>query len=75
MVRDAINAHDAFGDCSLSVYTKGSYANSTNVKADSDVDIAVQCHEVTYWEEAKPDAHPAGSPYKGVWTPSASRRG
>ncbi len=46
MVREAIDEHAAFDDCRLSVYAKGSYANNTNVKTDSDVDISVQCHEV-----------------------------
>jgi hypothetical protein len=56
MVRDTIKAHPAFAGCSLSVYAKGSYANNTNVRSDSDVDIAVQCHEVLYWEEWEPGA-------------------
>lgn len=53
MIREAIDAHTPFKDCSLKVYAKGSYANNTNVRADSDVDIAVECTEVEYWEEAK----------------------
>lgn len=74
MVREAIDEHDAFNGCSLSAYAKGSYANNTNVRADSDVDIAVQCHEVRYWEEAEPGAHPAGTtPYEGIWTPTKLR--
>lgn len=68
MVKEAIQAHAAFDDCSLSVYAKGSYANNTNVRADSDVDVAVQCHEVMYWEEAEPGVKPPGTPYTGIWT-------
>jgi len=41
MIREAVNSHDPFAGCSLKVYAKGSYANNTNVRADSDVDIAV----------------------------------
>lgn len=37
------------------------------------MDIAVQCCDVTYWEEATPGAHPAGSPYQGIWTPNKLR--
>jgi hypothetical protein len=72
MVKEAITTHD-FGDCRLSVYAKGSYANNTNVRTDSDVDIAVQCHNVEYWKEATPGVHPPGTPYAGIWTPSKLR--
>jgi hypothetical protein len=73
MIREAVREHHAFGDCSLGIYTKGSYANNTNVRTDSDVDIGVQCHNVEYWEEATPGAHPPGAPYNGIWTPSKLR--
>jgi predicted nucleotidyltransferase len=68
MVREAIADHDAFASCSLSVYAKGSYANNTNVRSDSDVDIAVQCHEVIYYEVAEGASHEPGNPYEGEWT-------
>lgn len=73
MIREAVQSHDAFDDCTLSVYPKGSYANNTNVRADSDVDVAIQCHDCTYWEEQSPGAHPASNPYKGPWTPQKLR--
>jgi hypothetical protein len=73
MIREAVQAHPGFNGCSLSVYAKGSYANNTNVRADSDVDIAVQCREVVYWEEAVDGAHPPGTSYKGIWTPTKLR--
>lgn len=73
MVQEAVQEHGAFDDCSLSVYAKGSYANNTNVRADSDVDIAVQCHDVVYWEEESTGDHPAGAPYEGIWTSSKLR--
>lgn len=73
MVRGAVNGHRAFDDCSLSVYAKGSYPNNTNVVADSDVDIAVQCHDVVYWREESPGAHGGGEPYRGKWTPAKLR--
>lgn len=57
MVREAIDAHEAFRGYSFSVYAKGSYPNNTNVRADSDVDVAVQCHEAIYWENEAPGAH------------------
>lgn len=74
MIKEAVRNHSAFDECSLSVYAKGSYANNTNVRADSDVDIAVQCHDVMYWEEAEPGAKQlAGTPYTGQWTPAKLR--
>jgi hypothetical protein len=76
MIREAINAHDAFKGSSYSIYAKGSYANNTNVRSDSDVDIVIECQEVSYWQEHEParGGHPAGSPYVGDWTPEYLRR-
>jgi predicted nucleotidyltransferase len=72
MIREAIKGHRPFDDCSLRIYAKGSYANNTNVKADSDVDIAVQCREVVYGDAAGGGDTP-GDPYTGVWTPRKLR--
>lgn len=73
MIREAIAAHDGFDGyrSDISVYAKGSYANNTNVKSDSDVDIVVECTDVCYWQEHDParGGHPAASPYTGPWTP------
>lgn len=73
MIRDAIDAHAPFDNCSLKVFAKGSYANNTNVRTDSDVDIAVECTDVLYWEEAEKGIHTPGSPYTGIWTPTKLR--
>ena len=74
MIREAVSSHSAFADCDLRIFAKGSYANNTNVRSDSDVDIAVQCTECEYWEEASAGAHPTSSAdYVGVWTPSRLR--
>ncbi|MEU3734857.1 nucleotidyltransferase [Streptomyces sp. NPDC033538] len=73
MIREAIKEHAAFDGCDLSVYAKGSYANNTNVKADSDVDIAVQCGEAVYWDEATKGTHPPSGSYEGIWTPAKLR--
>ena len=74
MVREAVRDHEPFEDCGLKVFAKGSYANNTNVKSDSDVDIAVKCTDVQYWGEHTAGAHPAGQgTYEGVWTPSKLR--
>jgi len=73
MIKEAVSAHSPFNGCSYSVFAKGSYANNTNVKADSDVDIVVQCHEAEYWGEATAGAHPTFTPYTGIWTPTKLR--
>ncbi|WP_406022364.1 nucleotidyltransferase [Nocardioides sp. NBC_00850] len=73
MIREAIKAHTAFDGCDLSVYAKGSYANNTNVKADSDVDISVQCGEAVYWDEGTKGAQPPSGSYTGIWTPAKLR--
>jgi len=61
MIREAVAAHKPFLNCRLSIYAKGSYANNTNVRADSDVDVAVECTEAEHWEEAEPGIHTPGS--------------
>lgn len=78
MIRQAIDEHDGFDGyrSDFSVYAKGSYANNTNVKSDSDVDIVVECHDQYYWEEHDPSkgGHPSPrNPYTGPWTPEKLR--
>lgn len=73
MIREAIDAHEPFNDCSLKVFAKGSYANNTNVRTDSDVDIAVQCTDCQYWGESEKGNHPSRDPYKGICTPAKLR--
>lgn len=60
IIRQAIDAHDPFDGCSLKVYAKGSYASNTNVRNDSDVDIAVACTDVLYWDGAEKGIHTPG---------------
>ena len=73
MVREAIDNHPAFADCRIRVYTKGSYPNNTNVRSDSDVDVAVQCQEVRYYDEEEPGTRTGTTPYTGLWTPTKLR--
>ncbi|RXZ51816.1 nucleotidyltransferase domain-containing protein [Agromyces binzhouensis] len=78
MIREAIDEHDGFDGyrSDFSIYAKGSYANNTNVKSDSDVDIVVECSDALYWEEHDPakSGRPSGStPYTGPWTPEKLR--
>ena len=73
MIREAISAHRAFDDCDLEVYAKGSYANNTNVRADSDVDIAVECKDVFYFDKSPNSTYQPNGPYTGIWTPDKLR--
>jgi len=73
MIREAIDSHEPFNGCSLKIFAKGSYANNTNVRTDSDVDIAVKCTDVLYWEESENGVHTPGEPYEGIWTPAKLR--
>lgn len=73
MIREAVKEHAAFDSCDLGIYAKGSYANNTNVKSDSDVDIAVQCGEAMYWDVSPDGTHPLMSSYEGIWTPAKLR--
>lgn len=73
MIREAVANHPAFADSPPSVYAKGSYKNNTNVRTDSDVDIAVQCHAAEYWQEQEPGTYPPGTAYSGIWIPSRLR--
>jgi len=76
MILDAINTHSPFSGASVSVYAKGSYANNTNVRLDSDVDIVVQCAEVLYYDYAQGVTPPAVAlpSYGGIWTAERWRR-
>lgn len=73
MIREAIDSHEPFNSCSLNVFAKGSYANNTNVRTDSDVDISVECTEVLYWKESEKGNSPPSKSYEGVWTPEKLR--
>lgn len=48
-VRRAIAASSALAERSIKVFAQGSYANRTNVRQDSDVDICVLCRDVFYY--------------------------
>ena len=51
MIREAIQASPALRGLPVSVYAKGSYKNNTNVKRDSDVDIAVEYTGIFYFHQ------------------------
>jgi hypothetical protein len=73
MVTAAIDAHPAFNGyrSSIKIYAKGSYANKTNVRADSDVDVVVENQHVIYYDyfpaSSAPSPDPNARPYTGRW--------
>jgi predicted nucleotidyltransferase len=54
-VRKAIEASDKLNARSIEVFAQGSYANRTNVREDSDVDICVLCDDVFYTDYSLSD--------------------
>ena len=75
MVTDAVKAHEPLKSAKLKIYAKGSYPNNTNVRRDSDVDIAVQCTVCQYYKymPGHEPTEPASESYKGEWTPEYLR--
>ena len=49
-IREAITASAALAARSIGVFAQGSYANRTNVRQESDVDICVRCRDVFYYD-------------------------
>ncbi len=49
-VRRALAASSALAGRSLKVFAQGSFANRTNVRQESDVDICVLCRDVFYYD-------------------------
>lgn len=50
MIKDAVNSHDILKDKSIEFVVQGSYANNTNVRLDSDVDISLMLKDTFYSE-------------------------
>lgn len=49
-VRKAIAASSALAARSINAFAQGSYANRTNVRQESDVDICIVCRDVFYYD-------------------------
>jgi hypothetical protein len=50
MIKDAINASDILKNKKIEIFVQGSYANNTNVRAKSDVDVCVMLKSPFYSE-------------------------
>lgn len=75
MATYAVTGQAALRSANLHVYAKGSYANNTNVRRNSDVDIVVECQACHYYDYM-PGQAPAtalGTAYTGEWTPAKLR--
>jgi hypothetical protein len=48
LIRHAVAAHPLLRQLPLDVYAKGSYKNNTNVRRDSDVDVAVEYRGIVF---------------------------
>jgi hypothetical protein len=46
LIRRAVGRHPLLSRLDLAVYAKGSYKNNTNVRRDSDIDVALECREL-----------------------------
>src|SRR5215213_9264122 len=47
-IRNALSSHNWPDGMAYEVYLQGSYANTTNIRGDSDVDVVVECNSVYY---------------------------
>lgn len=69
MIRLAIQSHQSLPKSEIRIFAKGSYANNTNVKLDSDVDIAVEFTGAVYSDYAAGIVRKPSEIYAGKWTP------
>ena len=78
-IREAMQESRALADIEYRVFAKGSYKNNTNVRQDSDVDVAVECREFMYTDltglAAEWSKESLGiTLYTGNYTPEQFRR-
>jgi hypothetical protein len=66
MIRGAVRAHAGLKDRRIDVYATGSYRNNTNVRLESDIDVAVVCHDSIFYD--LPDG--MGASTFGITTPA-----
>ena len=64
MIRTAVRGHAAFAGRNIDVYGTGSYRNNTNVRSESDIDVAVVCRDSVFYE-LPPSLAPATVGFNG----------
>ena len=57
MIKDAVTSYEDLTDCTMEIFAQGSYANNTNVRQNSDVDICVMLTSTVFcnYVEGKTD--------------------
>ncbi len=57
IIREAVTSYFKLSDCSMSIFAQGSYANNTNVRQNSDVDICIMSTSTVFcnYVEGKTD--------------------
>ncbi len=50
VIRAAIDNYDGLSERNIEVYPTGSYHNNTNVRGESDIDVAVVCHDSMFYD-------------------------
>lgn len=50
MIKNAVNSYDKLSSCKMEVFAQGSYANNTNVRQNSDVDICIMLTSTFFCE-------------------------
>lgn len=73
-IREAIQDSLELSGRIIRVFAKGSYKNNTNVRLDSDVDVAVEFQEIFYWDATNDAAGMSRAdlgitPYSGSYPP------
>jgi hypothetical protein len=73
-IQEAIQDSPELSGRQVRVFAKGSYKNNTNVRLDSDVDVAVEFQEIFYWDATNDAAGMSGAdlgitPYSGSYPP------
>ncbi len=68
LVKEAVKNHKVLEGLDIRVFAKGSYANNTNIKRDSDIDIAVEYKEMIRWgsEVGTTFSDTGMTPYSGI---------
>jgi hypothetical protein len=70
-IRNALLAPDSpIRDKDLEIFLQGSYRNSTNIRADSDVDVVVQLN-APYYRDMSRLAPPQVAAIDSIWQPSS----
>ncbi|WP_199930797.1 nucleotidyltransferase domain-containing protein [Streptomyces sp. CB02923] len=73
MVKDAVDRHQPFQGLDITVASKGSYPNKTNVRGDSDVDIMVKLNKPFHTDGLESWWFGQRTQHTGPWTAALLR--